>query len=123
MSAASEEIREFLQRLSAANPGTEVRGTFLDKIDALLRERDELFKASEAAASWAHDPNDPDQWERIAEEFRRATNFLRPGKDVSPAAGPYDYVAAERAWETWRKERSASVLAGLRAALKTARGE
>lgn len=48
MSAASEEIREFLARLSAVNPENLDRslpktGTFLDKIQTLLEERDALL--------------------------------------------------------------------------------
>lgn len=48
MSAASEEIREFLRRLNTVRPNAS-DPTFLDKIEALLAERDELLTALEAS--------------------------------------------------------------------------
>lgn len=44
MSANSEEIRSFFERLHAANPEAQNTGTFLDRIEALLKERDELLE-------------------------------------------------------------------------------
>lgn len=62
MSAASEEIRDFLTRLKSANPDSG-NGTFLDKIDALLNERDDLLKAGTAALGFMECPKGHEDFE------------------------------------------------------------
>jgi chromosome segregation ATPase len=87
------------------------------EIRNLRQERDALRTAAQGAIEWMHDPNDPEQFERIAADFTRATGFTRPGKDVHPAAME-DPKAASRAWETWRMERSRAVRRALVEALR-----
>lgn len=77
--------------------------------------------AVERALAWIHDPDDPDEFERIAAEFFQATGFLRPGKDY-PVGGSVDEHARLDAWEKWRHSRSAEVRAQLLAFVERVRG-
>lgn len=87
---------------------------------AALRERVRVLEdAVKRAVAWVHDPDeDPVQrFERIAEEFRRDTGFLRPGKSEPPGYA-MDEVERQAAWEKWVNDRSRRVLADLREATK-----
>ena len=59
----------------------------------------------------------------FADEFRRDTGYLRPGKSepLEMSSPERDRERAE-AWEAWRRERSRKVLADLRAAIAAAGG-
>lgn len=65
-----------------------------------------------------------DQWEDLAEEFRKETGFLRPGKSYPMAAGLDEEREAERTatWAQWVEKRRADMIARVRAALAKATG-
>jgi hypothetical protein len=50
-----------------------------------------------------------EEWEDLAEQFRKETGYLRPGKDVSAAYGETDEMRDERyaAWDRWIAEKLA----------------
>lgn len=50
-----------------------------------------------------------EEWEDLAEQFRKATGYLRPGKDVSAAYNETDEMRYDRyaAWDAWIAEKRA----------------
>lgn len=87
----------------------------------LLDELESGAIAVEKALAWIHDPNDQEEFERIAGEFYRATGFTRPGKD-DPVAGSVHPDTRQDAWDKWRHARSAAVRADLIGFIKRVRG-
>lgn len=73
-----------------------------------------------AAEAWDPDASATDYYERVAEEFRRATGFLRPGKDE--AAGGFGHSEKDRraAWDKWVEDRARARVAKARAAIARA---
>jgi len=55
-----------------------------------------------------------ENWETVAEEFRRDTGFLRPGKSYPLECQP-DPEEQRSAWNTWLKARNVKIAAALRA--------
>ena len=74
-----------------------------------------------AALAWLWDPDgDPlETFDRVAEEFRRDTGHLRPGKSYPMECTPSEeeQKAVRAAWATWCADRQRAVLVTLRAAL------
>lgn len=111
---------------------TQTNAELLARAPDLLRENEELraqnaelLEAARKAVAWIWDPeaDQLEQFERVAEEFHRATGFLRPGKS-EPMALATEERQKERdaAWEKWRRERSSGVINGLRTAIAKAKG-
>lgn len=78
-----------------------------------------------AALAWLWDPDgDPlEVFERVAEEFRRDTGHLRPGKSYPMECAPSEeeQKAVRAEWAAWCASRQRAVLATLRAAPSLAR--
>jgi hypothetical protein len=48
-----------------------------------------------------------ERYDRLADEFYKATGILAPGKDVgAAAASTLTYQERVEAWEKWREERT-----------------
>ena len=104
----------------APEPVQRARNRFV----ALASAAPEAREAIREVVAWLWDPdeNANAQFERIAEEFYRATGYMRPGKD-DPLPHSQEYeIERNRAWERWRTDRSRTVLAKLRDALAKMEG-
>jgi hypothetical protein len=123
-----EDLAEVIEALSALRfRGREEATSFAVLKGEAKRARDgeaaerakveRLAKAAKSAADWMWDPDDAEQFERIAEEFYRETGLLRPGKDAA-AATASDHGDRWVGWNRWRTARQLKVLADLRAALR-----
>lgn len=78
--------------------------------------------AAELALAWIHNPDDANEFDRVAEEFTRDTGFTRPGKDKPPGLNE-SFDMARGAWGEWCKKRSREVRAELTAFVAKAKGE
>jgi hypothetical protein len=90
------------------------------------RSSTELLAALTECGEWFGLTKPPlDQWEDLAEEFRKETGFLRPGKDYPMGAGLTEEQEAERSavWKTWSEARRDRMIANVRAAIRNATGE
>lgn len=76
---------------------------------ALAADNERLREAAHVAVEWMWDPDDGEQYERIAAEFLFQTRYMRPGKDDRRGIHSED----ERfiAWNRWREDRARKVLA------------
>ncbi len=77
--------------------------------------------AAELALEYLGAPNDPEHFDRVAEQFRRETGFARPGKDLAPA-DPQNLKERREAWAKWRRDKYETVHAALVAFVAKARG-
>lgn len=89
----------------------------------LIAAAPDMLAACEALADWRgmFDANTLETWERIAEQFRKETDYLRPGKDTR-LPGPTDAERA-KAWGDWCERKNAELNQQLRAAIAKAKGE
>ena len=79
----------------------------------------EQIEAAREALRVVSDEDWTASFEKAAEEFRRETGYMAPGKDVPAMMNPSDeYMAARRpAWESWSRRRTLAVNTTLLAAL------
>lgn len=85
----------------------------------LRRQRDEAMAALTLAWDWCRSDEDAaTRFERIADEFYRATGLLRPGKSAPMEMGGAEHDELRRTtWNAWTALRSAAVTEAMRAAL------
>jgi hypothetical protein len=109
----AEEFERWRHRVKTV-PGQILAGELV----AERARAERLAQAAKAAADWMWDPDAPaEQYERMAEEFYRATGYLRPGKSEPLECGDRTEERAA-AWERWRTERARSLLSNLRTTLR-----
>ena len=95
------------------------------QIAAALNAYADLLAVLQEVGEWFALTKPPlDQWEDLAEEFRKETGFLRPGKSYPMAAGLDEEREAERnaAWKDWSERRRADMIARVRSAIAKATG-
>jgi hypothetical protein len=116
LSEAIEQLRQAIEEIASA---VSIAG------DSALHANEQLAKAAALADALETFVSDADvsleSLERIAEEFRRETGFLAPGKDEAAAVN--SSVTAEQrraAWNEWSGKRIRARLDAARAALKLA---
>lgn len=112
---------EFLKRWQHFYPEkTDARAD----LHALLNaERADLAEALRDLVDLCFDrpgENAIDRFERVAEEFRRDTGFLRPGKSVPLAMGGSNEEERDAAWRAWSQKRLNAMEDRARAALSRA---
>lgn len=66
--------------------------------------------------AWDPDESDLEFYERVAEEFYRATGYMRPGKD--DRSNSHTPEERQKRWGEWIRERARARIAKGRAALR-----
>lgn len=120
--ALIQQVREVLEYEGYDETCTPIEA--LDRLSAHMEAQEarvkELEEACRKAEGWLWDPdeNQLDQFERIAEEYYRATLHMRPGKDSRTE----DTNSEEnrKRFQEWCHGRNREVLASLRFALPAA---
>jgi len=81
-----------------------------------------LSRACELAQGVLGDGNHAEFFDKLAEEFRRATGMMAPGKDVALAAGSFGSFGSDQErrdkWADWKLRRLELAQQALRDALK-----